>query len=163
MTVKYSGLGFSDFGVIIRASSKQARQNMGGYYVTISAHQFDGDPHLVLAHDVSDSNAANWTALVSDEAAVSTNTDYRLRIEAYGPVINASLWDATGTTQLSSVSYSDATEEDGYFGLRAAFGNNNRSYYFSDLTVIPEPGTAALLLLGGLLVGLRRTLRVHQA
>lgn len=90
------------------------------------------------------------------EDDLTANTQYLFRVSALGETLSASLWTADGQLMLASVLYDEAEVATGYFGLRSAHANSVANTAFRDLTLevtaIPEPAVAILLMSGILCV-----------
>ncbi len=128
-------------GVVIRAQttdlSAPAARPFWGYSIGVIA---TGDRRgLYLFENPTGTNSKGFgtelaQAPLGEELIL--NTDYTLRFEANGPHLRASLDDQNGKT-LATISYDQAAEVTGVFGLRAAHSNMNQNTYFRNLTVTP--------------------------
>lgn len=99
-----------------------------------------------------------FLAVTDIDERLSNNTDYVINFSATGSTISASIWTTDATPELlGSVTYSDAANTDaGYFGFASLQGSSSGRYDVRDLEVIPEPGTASLLLGSLAVLGLLR-------
>lgn len=113
------------------------------------------------ADDYTGSGGANWAA--------QADTVYTLRLTAAlsGGTLNLTfgVYDAAGTTQIgTSATGSDTSPLTGqYFGLRSRIGSGSspQDLFFDDFTIIPEPGSMALALAGGVLARAIRRRRMR--
>ncbi len=103
---------------------------------------------------VSSSTYGTQLAFIAFDQDLVVNTQYSLRISAEGKEIAVSLWTLDGSTEIASISYSDAVETGGYFGLRSANINSVSNTSFRDLVIevhaIPEPAGLGLTAVGAL-------------
>ncbi|HWL52322.1 MAG TPA: heparinase II/III family protein [Chthoniobacteraceae bacterium] len=88
---------------------------------------------------------------------LTANTDYLYKFSISGNELTASVWrrdeENAFTVSLGELTVTDTAPDyyqSGYFGLRNRPGADDRGIYFSDvtLTVIPEPGQMALVVVG---------------
>ncbi len=172
-SVIIGGSSFGDMrGVYLRANVSNFYSTGGkaqplGYYIALTSSS------LALYWQPGDAFAGSLTPLISDTYTTTlqpltetTNNQYKLEFSAIGMQFDATLWslDENGNTTgdpLASISYLDTRPEarsEGYFALRGGRYGGEISAYFRnlELSMIPEPSTALLVLSAGLLAFKRR-------
>lgn len=93
------------------------------------------------------------TVFPNGGADFSNNQDYLFNFSIFGDNITVSLyeWNTASSTVgdlIATATATDSTYSDGYFGIASRFGGNNRTVYWRDLTVIPEPRSVAAISAG---------------
>lgn len=141
-------------GIVLRSQSldfsAQSTSTFWGYTVGFIA---SGDNAGLYLYENPTGNLTSQRGLLLDSALVegglSRYTTYVLKVAAAGATITASLWSADGATELVSISYDDAVQTGGYFGL---WGANSQSFAWTEYrdlkmnvtAVVPEPVTAVI-------------------
>lgn len=103
------------------------------------------------------SDAANAVAFAA-HSEVTNNVSVLLEFSVMGSVIEGALWHLDANDQktgdvIASLSYTAGDELSGLIGLRLGNLGGNRTAYFRDLTIIPEPASIAVLLGVAILAG----------
>ncbi len=126
-----------------------------GYFAGILRHNPGGGNtnYLVIAKDISFADVKTYT-LASVEINVTHQNFYRLEFDFIGNTLSATLFNAAGNIRLATLNVTDTSYSEGAVGLRANFGTTDRSIHFDsfEVTSIPEPSTALLLLSAGAFV-----------
>lgn len=143
-------------GVAFRTQTLDRARPVGetgfwGYVVGVNTRNTDGvaAAGLYLFENPTNFHFENQgTQLGFDgfSANLSDGIDYILQLSVHEKNISASLWNADKSIELASISYSNAVEEAGYFGLRSVYPNSGLNTYYNDLslTVIPEWNAPAI-------------------
>lgn len=159
----FNQLSGDGFGVILRsAGSGNNFSTVNKFFVAVRATGTNRS--LGIYFGGGDNFIQSWPTVLDLEALqsnLSITAEYLLTFSAIGPTISASLFllDSQGNIDgpaLASVFTNQATQRsEGYVGFRGGrYSANDRGIMFRDfqITVIPEPATAALLLIGGALL-----------
>ena len=137
---------------VVFASDRSANETDNAPYLAIYSGQ------VAVSQQHNEGRGENLASTWMDAEDISSGTDYEFRFSAIGDIISASLWTLdTPQQQLGSVTLNDASYTNaGYFGLNISGESSGTRGYFSNLEVIPEPGTASLLLGSLVALGLLR-------
>ena len=126
-------------------------------------HPFEGNPSHISIYSASVGTGhmhdlARTERLATTFVNIDSGADYEFRFSAIGSNLSASLWTiGAEPVQLATVSLSDAAWTDaGYFNLTVSGTSSSSRGFFSDLQVIPEPGTASLFMVALTVLGLVR-------
>jgi|GEM_PF-2586074 len=169
LTIQFNNTGTaagSLRGVVFRAQTAElhapSSETFWGYSVGLIISGNDAGFYL-FENPTGTNFASQGTRLdfASFSTTVDNNTDYILQLSAIGSNLTASLLTHDKQTLIASVSYDEAEQKAGYFGLRAAYPNTSIETFYSNLTLtaIPEPGTVAFLGFGVLAVFIRQRAR----
>lgn len=137
---------------IIFASDRNANNTTNAPYLAIYSGQVnEGQQH-------NEGRTENLVTTWLNTADITRDTDYTLTFSALGSTISASLWTVAVTpVLLGEVTLTDAAYTGaGYFGLNVTGESSGTTGYYSNLEVIPEPGTLSLILTALALLGLLR-------
>lgn len=138
-------------GIVARAQSQAYVFN--GYYLAVNPTGIG-----IWLNPASHIDSGKQLAFSAFENTLLANTDYRFEFSVLGSVLKAELWSINGGSLLGSVTVdvaqqypTDPAYNEGYFGLRVGYGSVDNATYFRDLnlTVVPEPKAAFLLLVAG--------------
>lgn len=133
-------------------ASSAAGQLFGVYSAVNTNDGFSGDRYFVLG---SVATGGNGTTL-----AMVAGTTYSFTIEVFSDTQTWNVAVTDGTTTASSTGlkwWGTTTQPFIGFGARGSAGSETRSFSVDNVSVVPEPGSMALLTLGGVaFLGRRR-------
>lgn len=140
-------------GVVLRGSISANGNGWNGYYIS-----FNEDTNILQIglNPTAVSGAGSLGSILESttiSSGLSHDVDYLLSVSAVEDTISASIygWDSETSSYslpLGEVSAIDSTYSEGLFGFRTSYGGINRavSWRNLELTTIPEPSTATMIL-----------------
>lgn len=144
------GSSGTNIGVVVRSQNKGYNTTQG-YYLAIHNGTTLGIYHNPVNHQDLGVELGS-----SELIGLSTETDYQFHFSFIGSTLSATVTSMDQSATLATISvdttnFPALTEyTEGHFAIRAGFPSTDRTAYARDLsfTQIPEPGTAAVILLG---------------
>ncbi len=150
--IQYVANGNQSSGLFARIQNPTGNGNSPeGYFAGILRYNpgSGNQTYLVIAKDIEFTETKSYL-LASVQIGVSSGSFYRLEFDFDGTSLSATLFNASNS-QIATVSATDASYTTGAVGLRANITSTDRTIGFDSfqVTAIPEPSTALLLLPAG--------------
>ncbi len=146
---------------VVLAAQNATYDNSLGYYLGFQSLSgtVGGDTQergLGLYYNANNGTYDYWSGAANAVAfdahtGVTSGVPVLLEFSVMGSVIEGALWNLDGNDQktgdvIATVSYVAESALSGYIGLRLGNLGGNRTAYFRDLTIIPEPASMTAVL-----------------